>query len=333
MTLNPDDGRLYVCAGDYNGAGSSGSYRQFVLSASLAERISGGTPNSGWRVDAPECGPLQPKHPDYISFEWDANRHLFWMIPGKMMTTDNASNCPGETNVGADDPAFINSALMTFDPVNKWAKSWPKFSPLHAHPIEFWRSVLDPVKDEIQRPYYRNTSTLDILNLGTGVWRDQPFIPQRPAGVDVNIWHRYIATDFKARQAYAFSTRLYRWHLDTFAFEDLGLPPQASTDDDWKCVWDSINNVLIYNAYAFGWWAYHPETKWWEQLPSMSDQFVKASGRIMEFDKVNNCVVVWGQNSTDPNITPSTPWMFLYRYKESTVVKPSAPQNLSATLI
>ena len=89
----PINKRLYAVGGDYAGEAYQQSYRQEVWSLSLAGRwTKREEPAAGWRLEYPYCGPadqVQPKHPDFVGWMWDAKRRLFWMMPGTMVASND----------------------------------------------------------------------------------------------------------------------------------------------------------------------------------------------------------------------------------------------------
>ena len=318
IALNPDNGRMYMNGGDYNGTGSGGSYRQQTFSFIPTD------PNS-WIIEHPECGSgnVQPKHPDFTGWFWDSKRQCFWLVPGVMANAD-PGNCPGETSGNTSDPGFDKDHLMQWSPTTKlWTSHWGKWNPQHGNPAPPWQSVYDPVNDTIIRPYCQNNTALDIINAETGAWS---FVRYGLNAIGKNwcIDKSYLSVDYVARKIYSITGgRLYSISLDNLStFADLGSTPQGDTSAENKTVWDSNNNVLIYHAYPYDWWAYDPKTLKWTALPNLTASGLTASGRIMGFDRISNCIIVWGQNLNQPNprLEPGIPYMFLYRYGQQTGV-------------
>ena len=156
-SYHPPSARIYFTGGDYAGPTSGGigtvdSYRQETWSLSLAEKMAQPSDlTAGWRLEYPYCGPtgqIQPKHPDYVGLPWDAQRGVFYMVPG-VMETVTQGDCPGETPDKVDNPGFISGKMMTFDPVTK---QWSVLGSGDAGDNQdTWMSVLDPVTDTLIR--------------------------------------------------------------------------------------------------------------------------------------------------------------------------------------
>jgi hypothetical protein len=334
-TWDPDNGRLYFTGGDYAGeapfTGFTDSYRQETYSLSLSEGFADkANPDAGWRLEYPYCGPagqVQPKHPDYVGWTWDSKRHLFWMVPGIMQTSD--SNCPGETAF-ASDPGFRLHRIMTFDPVTqRWADVAD--AGLAGIASETWGTVYDPRADTLIRFNWHGGAggQVGVYDIATQVWTFRT-LGLDALGQEIRINDGPVAADLVGRVIYAidaFAGRLHRYQMDTGSLEDLGLIPGGPLTNTWTqpaIVWDSVNQVVLWHRY-FGldadgnpispasFFAYHPDTRIWETLSLNTDlPGVTASGLIMAFDPGQNAVVLIPRI---PSGSPPGFYMYLYRYR------------------
>jgi hypothetical protein len=306
---HPPSGRIYFTGGDYAGDKrfSTESYRQETWSLSIAERVANpSNPAAGWRLEYPYCGPagqVQPKHPDYVGWMWDAKRSLFYLLPG-VMDVATESNCPGETPDRQSNPGFVSGRMMSFDPASrKWAvvgsgDPGPDTS-------DTWQSVLDPTTDTIHR--FGMTMRSNRYHVGREKWS----VGGMPS---INIWKEYLAADIEGRGVYVIdglAGRLYRYSLDWGSFKDLGpVPggPLGSTNQTYVA-WDSLNKVLFWHKEGTAFFAYHPDTRQWVTLPIASTApGVNARGRLLIYDPGQNALLLFGGSDT------STPYIFLYRY-------------------
>lgn len=344
--LNPDNGRLYWVGGDHGGAPftvpeRNQSYRQETYSLSLAEKMADlGNALSGWRLEYPYCGPpaqVQPKHPDYVGWTWDRTRRLFWMVPGEMVTSGD--NCPGETATGTADPGFLFGRLMTFDPLTRiWAdagsaQAWGNT----------WGAVHDPQTDTILRWRWDGGwgSMLGVYHVATKTWEDVRMW-QSTTGTstrEMRVENSVTAVDYAARVIYLYDWNrghFYRYQMDTRKVEDLGRSPGGPILVGYQAVmaWDSVNRVLLWHHVAESdpntgaplspgaFWAYHPETKVWEEL-SLDTTVLgqRASGLVMAFDGMQNAAVMLPRAQTG--------YLYLYRYAAAGPPALPAPSELS----
>ena len=316
---NPLDHRLYATGGDYAGEMFEQSYRQATWSLSLVERWEHrSVPAAGWRLEYPYCGPqdqVQPKHPDFVGWAWDGRRRLFWMVPGVMVPSED--RCPGETNLGKDDPGFLLNRVMTFDPVTRrWTDQTPNGYTIGPDVSETWMSVYDPVRDEITRFGFNGGSgaVANILDVSTRRWKVVG-LGVNALGRDVRLNKEYLAPDFTERQIYAIdglSGRLHRWSMDRRTLVDLGPVPGGSlgTENITHPVWDSVNKVVLwYRAENDLFHIYHPDRKKWESVPVVtSPAGLRLRARSVVFDPEENVVMLMG------GLEPPNPYLFLYRY-------------------
>jgi hypothetical protein len=317
---NPTNGRIYFVGGDYQGSGDFyDSYRQETWSLSIADRFNGGTnQNAGWRLEYPYCGPsgqIQPKHPDFVGWQWDSKRHVFWMIPGQMVNED--SNCPGESPNGSSDPGFIYYHIMKFDSATQ---KWSDVTANTGNDVETWMSIYDPVTDTFIRMGNTGDAIASVFNPNNNTWTDYP-LGTNSQGQTIYISKEYLAPDFQNRVIYVIDGihgRLHRYQMDTHRLEDLGSIPGGSLNSENVSydVWDPVNRVLLFfrdpNDTGNGaFYAYHPDTKTWETLSTASNiPGVNARGRMMTYDPGQNVVLLMG-GGVD---TGGNPYMFLYRY-------------------
>jgi hypothetical protein len=345
-TWDPDNGRLYFTGGDYAGeapfTGFTDSYRQETYSLSLAERFADkANPNVGWRLEYPYCGPagqVQPKHPDYVGWTWDSKRHLFWMVPGTMETSD--LNCPGETTAFASDPGFRIQRIMTFDPVTqRWADVAD--AGLSGIVPETWGTVYDPQTDTLIRFNWHGGAggQVGVYDIATRAWTFRT-LGLNALGQEIRINDGPVAADLVGRAIYAidaFAGRLHRHRMDTGSLEDLGVIPGGPLTNTWTqpaIVWDSVNQVVLWHRYfgldadgnpvsPAGFYAYHPDSKRWETLSLGTDLTgVTASGLSMTFDSGQNAVVLIPRV---PSGTPPALYLYVYRYGAGASTPPPPP--------
>ena len=322
-TVNPTNGRIYVTGGDYAGAQFEQSYRQETWSLSLLERWAGGTAgNTGWRLEYPYCGPsdgVQPKHPDFMGWMWDAKRSVFWLVPGGMEISND--NCPGETSSRSDDPRFLLNHLMTFDPATRrWSDMGRNVGP---DLPETWMSVYDPARDEIIRFGLNGGigAVVNILKVGTMTWQ-RIGLPLNAIGKDVRLNKEYLAVDHAHRVIYAIDGvwgRLHRYSMDARRLEDLGPVPAGPIGREGftLIVWDTVNEVLLsVQEYPTKFHAYHPDSKRWEELAIASNVAnVEIRARAMVYDPGQNVTMLFG------GLEPPNPHLFLYRFGDGSESK------------
>ena len=337
------DGRIYFVGGDYSNP-FGGSYSQAIVSLSLAQRMAQlSNRNAGWQIDYPHCGgiPPQPKRPDYVGWQWDAKRGVFWFIPGTNVA--GSTNCAGETANSVDDPNFLFTRIMTFNPATKSWRDEGAAAPNMGF-LKTWQTVYDPVRDRFLQPWYSggNGSNLAVWDPVTKTWSTKRLGPYSSTGQEIHIEHCYLAADHVARWIYAIdktTKRLYRFSMDlptksgpaggeiSYIIEDLGLAP--ATDTEAKPVWDTVNQILLYPVHdSAQFFAYRPSTKQWETLGSVANNGVPAKGTVVFFDQANGVVGRFGEG-LDP-FSPSLPYLFLYRYSTSSggTTQPSAASGM-----
>jgi hypothetical protein len=316
--LNPSDGRIYMTGGDYAGQRFQQSYRQETWSLLLTERLaSGASRNTGWRLEYPYCGPLdavQPKHPDFVGWLWDAKRSVFWLVPGSMVESNDV--CEGETTKAGDDPRFLINHLMTFDPATRrWSDLGRNVGP---DVSDSWMSVLDPGRDEIIRFGFNGGSgaVVNVLRLADMTWQ-RIGLGTNAVGKDVRLNKEYLAADYVRRVIYAIdgiSGRLHRYSMDARRLEDLGPVPGGpiGIENYTFIVWDSTNEVLLWYRESPGTFhAYEPTAKHWETLSLASNVTgVAARGRTLVYDPGQNVTILFG------GVQPANLHMFLYRYSD-----------------
>ena len=316
---NPINKRLYAVGGDYAGEAYQQSYRQEVWSLSLAERwVKREVPATGWRLEYPYCGPtdqIQPKHPDFVGWMWDAKRSLFWMMPGTMVASNDT--CPGETVDSKSDPGFPLGRVMTFDPGTRtWTDQTPNGYTAGPDIGETWMSVYDPVRDEIVRFGFNGGTggVANILDVSAKRWRVVP-LGLGGQGREVRLNKEYLAPDLANRQIYAIdglAGRLYRWSMDRRTLADLGPVPGGSlgSENITHPVWNSVSRVLLwYRAENEPFHIYHPDRRQWESVPVVTNPpGLRLRARAAVFDPDENVLMLLG------GLEPGNPYLFLYRY-------------------
>jgi hypothetical protein len=316
---NPINKRLYAVGGDYAGEAYQQSYRQEVWSLSLAERwMKREVPAAGWRLEYPYCGPtdqIQPKHPDFVGWMWDAKRSLFWMMPGTMVASNDT--CPGETVDSKSDPGFLLGKVMTFDPGTRtWTDQTPNGYTAGPDIGETWMSVYDPVRDEIVRFGFNGGTggVANILDVSAKRWRVVP-LGLGGHGREIRLNKEYLAPDLANRQIYAIdglAGRLYRWSMDRRTLADLGPVPGGSlgSENITHPVWNSVSRVLLwYRAENEPFHIYHPDRRQWESVPVVTNPpGLRLRARAAVFDPDENVLMLLG------GLEPGNPYLFLYRY-------------------
>jgi IPT/TIG domain len=311
-SYHPPSGRIYFTGGDYsgaivNGVGQSDSYRQETWSLSIKDKYAAPTDlGAGWRLEYPYCGPtgkIQPKHPDYVGFPWDAKRQVFHMVPG-VMEAISFGDCPGETPDKGDNPGFVSGRIMTFDPATTtWAIRGPGFNP---ESQDTWFSVLDPVTDTLLQ--FSITMKVNAFNLASQTWSIIANLP------NASLWKEYLAADLVARVIYAIdglTGTLWRYNMDARTFTSLGPVPGGAWGytNITYIAWDTNSRRLFWHQEGSSFYAYDPASKAWEPLAiSTNVPGVNATGRSIIYDPGQNVIVLYG-GTTNPQ-----PYLFLYRY-------------------
>jgi hypothetical protein len=311
---HPPSGRIYFNGGDYAGpisnggsVGTAGSYRQETWSLSITERFANpNDPGAGWRLEYPYCGPagqIQPKHPDYTGLVWDAKRSLFYMVPG-VMDSVSQGDCPGESSDKADNPGFIHGKMMTFDPATR---RWGIFGSGDAGTSQdTWMSVLDPVTDTLIR--FGGDLKVNIFDIKSQTWSSFGM----PG--NANLWKEYLAADIAGRAIYAIDGllgNLWRYNMDAKTFDNLGPIPGGAFGytNQTYVAWDSVNKVLFWHKEGSAFYAYHPDTRTWENISITTNvPGVNATGRMIIYDPSQNAVFLYG-GTENPQ-----PYLFFYRY-------------------
>src|SRR5262245_5327473 len=275
-TYHPPSGRLYSVGGDFSGA----SYRQDTYSLSLADRwASKANVTAGWRQETPTCdatGGVQPKHPDYVGFPWDAKRGVFWMTPGTMVSPYHV-NCTGETDTSSSDAKYKFREVMTFNPTTKaWALAG---IPYQAAMVsgDTWKAHYDPPTDSLYQFGWSGASggTMNILNVGTKALTTIN-LGINAARQDIRVFKEGSDMDPQARVIYAVdgvANRLMAFDIATRQILDLGASPGAGTSDNNNALvaWDTKRSVLYYwSSGTNELYVYTPATKAWSKPPQAS---------------------------------------------------------------
>lgn len=261
--FHPPSGRLYFNNGDYRGIApyQNQSYNQETWSLDLAVRLASTDPNAGWRLEYPYAGfggtTVQPKHPDFCAFAWDASRGVFWSVPGQW-DGYGIETVPGETPGHNSDPNFLSAHVMQFNPSLPMEQRWKDITADQGpDPLNQWMSIYDPVRDRLVRPGYSggSGSVLNIFDCKTLTWLPRVGLKNNALGKDVRLNKAYLAPDFANRKVYGADTarnRVMAFSLDTYAIEDCGPAPGAliSNEQFSHLVYDSNHKVLqFYNMF------------------------------------------------------------------------------------
>ena len=319
LTYNPDNARIYFEGGDYTvGDGFPESGRQEMYSYDVA--------TDSWRLEQPFCvgpGQYQPKHPDEVTWAWDSQRHIFWMVPGYQ---GNSDGCP-------QTPAPVRGKMMTFDPATKlWtlpARSQPP--DINTGAVRF--GVYDPITDTIIRFTYTGCVGVTIYDIKTDVWTRVCF----PA-FNHDIGFEYTALDVPGRAIYVLDSqadKICRYDIDQRTLTVLAPLPTHAELGETHIAWDSANRIVFWmdgggcgtptpaSAHA-----YHPDTNLWETLPLTQPQGYDPATNHLVYDPGQNVFVMMGCTSAS-----ATGKFFLYRYGNGTgaaldSIPPSRPTNL-----
>ena len=274
-TYHPPSGRLYSVGGDYAGE----SYRQDTYSLSLADRWADQkNPAAGWRLETPYCGAtggVQPKHPDYVGWAWDASRGVFWMVPGTMVI--GTVNCPGETTNESSDPAYRYREIMSFNPTTKaWARFGTAMIPVMIEG-DPWKAHYDPPTDSLYQFGWSGATggRVNIVNLQTQTVTSQN-LGLNAVGGDIRIFKEGSDYDPVSRVIYAVdgvANRLMRYNIASRTITDLGPSPGAGTSDNNNALlaWDTRRSVLYYwSSGTNTLHVYTPATRTWTTPPQPS---------------------------------------------------------------
>lgn len=316
----PDDGRIYFVGGDYGGKSWPNSYRQETWSLDLAQRLANPVnANAGWRLEYPYEGfggtSVQPKHPDYVGWQWDPLIKKFWMIPGVMENT--STNPPGETPVSVSDPNFIHNEVMLFDPFAPMAQRWSRVGTgAGSDGADSWFSWLDPVRRTISR--IGMAPKLQALNIAVTppVWGAAINLPDNSKGHSPSIWKEYLAIDLVGRAVYAIDpidAIFLRISMDSGAFSELAPPPgpleSPRATNRTHIVWNSSRRVVEYlNMNDHRLYVYDPARNAWQDARPTVPAGVTLTARMGVFDPKNDWSL-WAGGSE-----PSNPYLFLYRH-------------------
>ena len=328
---NPVNGRWYSCGGDYPGdAAFEAGYRQEIHSLDLAARVAG-NPNSGWAVEQPYCRPdggMQPKHPDTVGWQWDSKRGKFVMIPGLMEIQRN-SNCRGETPLFQSDGGryIFRDGAMAFDPIAKTWEHWAGGNGnLDGTGNEFrhWHSIYDPNTDRFIRFDQHEANGIEAQALSPGAaptttatWSTIATNLRNASGGRALFATEHLAFDRRRRRIYGVDInggRLVCFSLATNSLSDLGpLPAFNPIITTNVLVYDGLHDVLLYQPYGLGFWAFSIAPRTWTAL-DRTTPIGPARGRMGFFDDEANVFVLYGVDDGDAGSYSEFVY-FLYRYK------------------
>ena len=335
LTFNPVDKKIYFHGGDGTTNpvigtqnGDQEMYR-YDVATDTWEKIQNWCRGDG--------GP-QPMGPDEVGFPYDTTRNVFWHVPG--FGHPHGSNACGTNNM-------IRHKMMQFNPTTlTWVDeaAFPNFS----------RKTIGSLQGDSQigeNRWFDYDATNDCLVtwrqnsiykyfFGTDTWTKTD-IPGGPSQLD-NDFH---ALDTKERWLYHVDNRytnsLYRWHLDTQAFETYSLPSSIETGKPSDCepacgkeasiVYDSVNEVLLWplwyqasdddpNNPILKLYVWHPQAGFgfsalsWEEIPIVppatgpAGHDLTVRGRHAVFDPHNNVLLVMTPKAGGPHP------IFFFRY-------------------
>lgn len=316
----PDNGRIYFVGGDYPGPQWPDSYRQETWSLSVADRIA--NPNNalaGWRLEYPYEGlggtTVQPKHPDYVGWQWDPLLRKFWMVPGVMETT--SSNPPNETPQRASDPNFIMNEVMLFDPFAPMAQRWSRAGvDAGSAGADSWFSWLDPVRRKIGRIGLGPKLQVLDISVTPPVWGTAFNLPDNSKGHQPSIWKEYFAIDVAGRGVYAIDpidAIFLRIDLDTGLFKELAPPPgpleSPPATNHTHIVFNSKWRVVEYlNINDGRLYAYDVATNAWSDAHPPIPPGVTLTARLGVYDPANDWTLWAG------GVEPGNPNLLFYRH-------------------
>lgn len=331
MTPHPPSGRIYCHGGDYQAAYGQGSYNQGVHSFDAANWYNAGGGNADWVIEYPYEGyggsSVQPKYPDYCSFEWDSTRNVFWMFPGTMVVASGGTRPTGETAATASDTNYVWMEPMTFDPVaaavSRWQRTGALFYPAaedYAPFTDTWYTKHDPIQDKFFRIHgHDGDFKFSRFNPTTLLWgASEGFWP-----TPVRLWKDYLTTDHVGGWIYGvdgFAGKLYRLNMAGGYLQYCGLVPHgaAPSGNNFTYIqWDALHGVLYsMEPVSSQFCIYTPgideNSGTWETISAVCPDSTVVCCRTIVFDPANNVLIMSGL-SNDEGVQP---YYFLYRYAE-----------------
>lgn len=334
LEQNLDNGRIYICGGDWTSSPGDGSFQNGLYSYSI--------PEDEMRVEYPYCGlpgEIMPGRPDEVGWIWDTKRKLFWMLPGFLGL---AQSGPGVCGAGPNVATQVQE-ILTFDPVTKkWSRPGVPPEPIEPGIEKPKNAVYDSQTDSIYRVYYHGGMGIvwDVLNITTKQWSSFQ-TPHADDGTYINDAHlnaEYLAGDVANRHIYVIDPnyyRLLRLHMDTHAVTIMAPIPEVdsgrpgSLQDITIPVFDTVNNVLLYlyirslagiNPKLL---IFHPNTNKWEVDPMTQPDGLPVRGGSAAFDRVNNVLMIIGGLQVGGENDPTLTHFFIYRY-----AKPEGEQTV-----
>lgn len=319
LTHNPDNGRIYFEGGDYGGTNDyPESGRQEMYSYSIAD--------DSWILEQPYCvpsGQYQPANPDEVTWAWDSQRHIFWMVPGYQGVS---GGCP-------QSPAPVHGKLMTFDPATKrWtlpARTQPP--DINTGSVRF--GVYDPITDTIIRFTYTGCPGVTIYDIKTDTWTRVCF-----TNFNRDIAWEYTGIDVPGRAIYVldgYADRICRYDIDQRTLTPLAALPANAETGQTHIAWDTANRVVFwiagggcFNPTPASAHVYHPDTNLWETVPLTQPQGYNVSSNHIVYDPGQNAFLIIGCPSGEQSGK-----FFLYRYGNGTgtppdSLPPSVPTNV-----
>lgn len=201
------DRRLYLISGDWGFADKyADSARQDTFSYDIF--------TDTWRRVVPYCTPdrQQPTNPDEVVQAWDTKRNVLWLGPGIFFTGSHPP-CPGLLPMDEFDPK-----------TGKWSRP----------PQQKLPDFLHKYRSTIRGLYDAKTDSVIMIHDRYGV---QWTVADKTWHVFPHAWGSFSEspTAQVGRWVYVVNERryiLWRWNIDTHAFEQLGPLPETLRDGD-----------------------------------------------------------------------------------------------------
>ena len=319
LAYNPDNGRIYFEGGDWGGTnGFPESGRQEMYSYAISD--------GSWRLEHPYCvasGQYQPQNPDEVTFAWDSQRHIFWMVPGYQGAV--GASCP-------QTPAPVKGKMMTFDPVTKLWSLPARTQPPDIDTGSCRFGVYDPITDTIIRFTYAGCPGVTIYDIKTDVWTRVCF-----PNFNNDIAWEYTALDVPGRALYVLdgvADRICRYNIDQRTLTPLAALPRNASTGESNIAWDSVNRVVLWimgggcnSTLSPSAHVYHPLTDTWETMPITQPEGYNIASNHIVYDPGQNAFVIMGCPSGELSGK-----FFLYRYADGSgtpadSIPPSVPAN------
>ncbi len=289
LAVNPLNGKVYICGGDYEGPEYLNSGRQELYSYDI--------PTDRWKLEYPYCakvGEVNPHHPDQVGWTWDNKRNVLWMVPG---TQYGPATCPG-----------VGGRVMSFDPqAGKWAVPEQENLPDGFQASKF--AQYDEVTDTVICFFDEGGKHWSPL---TGKWQIARFGGNRTIANNYNVKvgrHIYLL-DSRRSADNSHVPQLCRYDIDDRRIEDVEkLPFDPGVPELTNFVWDSRKHVFLFAKFASHefftpeLWLYFPDEKRWEhrnvEIPGIQSPY---SNALVYHEPGGLVMFMGGEGDRNPHI-------------------------------